>query len=97
MCTVNLRRGPQLTVRLLCMNVLTLVVLSLGGVKTALSRRAESPTPTTDPDGSPSSSTVTGSQRKTPSRGRGEKVRKPQTSSRTSKRSTTSSATKIKK
>lgn len=68
-----------------------------GGVKTALSRRAESPTPTTDPDDSPPSSTVTGSQRKTPSRGRGEKVRKPQTSSRASKRSTTSSATKMKK
>ena len=74
-----------------------LVVLSLGGVKTASSRRADSPTPTTDPDGPPPSTTPTGSQRKTPSRGRGEKGRKAPTPSRASKRSASSSATKIKK
>jgi len=68
-----------------------------GGVKTASSRRADSPTPTTDPDGPPPSTTPTGSQRKTPSRGRGEKGRKAPTPSQASKRSASSSATKIKK
>ena len=71
----------------------------LTGVKTSSSRRADSPTPTTDPDAPPPSTTPSGSQRKTPSRGKGEKMRKPQTSSasRVSKRSASSSSTKIKK
>ena len=69
----------------------------LGGVKTASSRRADSPTPTTDPDGPPPSTTPASSQRKTPSRGKGEKGRKPQTPSRTSKRSSSTPVTKGKK
>ena len=77
------------------------VRLTGGGVKTASSsRRADSPTPTTDPDAPPApSATPSGSQRKTSSRGKGEKVRKPQTpsASRLSKRSASSSSTKIKK
>ncbi|XP_068685368.1 ankyrin repeat and MYND domain-containing protein 1-like [Montipora foliosa] len=70
-----------------------------GGIKTSSSRRAESPTPTTDPDGSPPlSTTPTGSHRKTPSRARVEKTRKVQVgSSRASKRSNASSGTKVKK
>ena len=75
------------------------VRLTGGGVKTASNRRAESPTPTTDPDVPPPSTTPSGSQRKTPSRGRGEKVRKPQSASasRMSKRNASPSATKVKK
>ncbi|XP_078381796.1 ankyrin repeat and MYND domain-containing protein 1-like isoform X2 [Oculina patagonica] len=75
------------------------VRLTGGGVKTASSRRADSPTPTTDPDAPPPSTTPTSSQRKTPSRGRGEKGRKPQTpsASRVSKRVASSSSTKVKK
>jgi len=75
------------------------VRLTGGGVKTASSRRADSPTPTTDPDAPPPSTTPSGSQRKTPSRGKGEKGRKPQTpsASRVSKRSASLSSTKMKK
>lgn len=75
------------------------VRLTGGGVKTASSRRADSPTPTTDPDAPPPSTTPSGSQRKTSSRGKGEKGRKPQTpsASRLTKRSASSSSTKIKK
>lgn len=68
-----------------------------GGVKAASSRRAESPTLTTDPDGPPPSSTPTSSQRKTPSQGRGDKGRKPQTPVRASKRNASLSGTKMKK
>jgi len=76
------------------------VRLTGGGVKTSSSRRADSPTPTTDPDVPPSSTTPSGSQRKTPSRGKGEKGRKPPTPSASripNKRSASSSSTKIKK
>ena len=76
------------------------VRLTGGGVKTSSSRRADSPTPTTDPDVPPSSTTPSGSQRKTPSRGKGEKGRKPPTPSASripNKRSASSSSAKIKK
>lgn len=75
------------------------VRLTGGGMKTTSNRRAESPTPTTDPDVPPPSTTPSGSQRKAPSRGKGEKVRKPQTvsASRVSKRNSSPSATKFKK
>lgn len=73
--------------------------LPLGGNKTASTHRAESPTPTTDPDDTrPHQATSSRPRRKMPSNGKVDKMCKVQASSSNAcKRNNLSAATKVKK